>query len=140
MSIYFSASTMGFYLSDLYQDYEISGTWPNDVIEVSERWYEYLINGQGEGKVISVNEYGQPVLADPAPPALEQVIQDADQQKSSLMEEANIALLPLQDAADLGIATESESALLVKWKKYRVLLNRTDTSKAPDIEWPEKPQ
>ncbi|MFH6766571.1 tail fiber assembly protein [Enterobacter cloacae] len=131
---------MGFYLSDLYQDYEISGTWPNDVIEVSERWYEYLINGQGEGKVISVNEYGQPVLVDPASPALEQVIQDADQQKNSLMEEANIALLPLQDAADLGIATESESALLVKWKKYRVLLNRTDTSKAPDIEWPEKPQ
>lgn len=131
---------MGFYLSDLYQDYEISGTWPNDVIEVSERWYEYLINGQGEGKVISVNEYAQPVLVDPAPPALEQVIQDADQQKNSLMEEANIALLPLQDAADLGIATESESALLVKWKKYRVLLNRTDTSKAPEVEWPEKPQ
>ncbi|WP_208907139.1 tail fiber assembly protein, partial [Enterobacter cloacae] len=26
------------------------------------------------------------------------------------------------------------------WKKYRVLLNRVDTSKAPDIEWPEKPQ
>ncbi|WP_330205549.1 tail fiber assembly protein, partial [Escherichia coli] len=22
------------------------------------------------------------------------------------------------------------------WKKYRVLLNRVDTSTAPDIEWP----
>ncbi|HGW6773097.1 TPA: tail fiber assembly protein, partial [Escherichia coli] len=26
--------------------------------------------------------------------------------------------------------------LLEAWKKYRVLLNRVDTSTAPDIEWP----
>ncbi|MEQ5456473.1 tail fiber assembly protein, partial [Escherichia coli] len=25
------------------------------------------------------------------------------------------------------------------WKKYRVLLNRVDTSTAPDIEWPTNP-
>ncbi|EFF0700519.1 tail fiber assembly protein, partial [Escherichia coli] len=25
------------------------------------------------------------------------------------------------------------------WKKYRVLLNRVDTSTAPDIEWPTMP-
>ncbi|EKK0235785.1 tail fiber assembly protein, partial [Escherichia coli] len=25
------------------------------------------------------------------------------------------------------------------WKKYRVLLNRIDTSTAPDIVWPEIP-
>lgn len=130
---------MGFYLSDLYQDYEISGTWPKDVIEVSELWYERLIDGQGKGKVITVNEYGQPVLAEPAPPAPEKIIQIAAEQKNRLMDEANIALLPLQDAVDLGIATEFESSLLIEWKKYRVLLNRIDTSKAPNIEWPEVP-
>ena len=46
---------------------------------------------------------------------------------------------PLQDAADLEIATEEETSLLEAWKKYRVLLNRVDTSTAPDIEWPEEP-
>ncbi|HHI0038141.1 tail fiber assembly protein, partial [Escherichia coli] len=30
-------------------------------------------------------------------------------------------------------------ALLAAWKKYRVLLNRVDTSTAPDIEWPATP-
>ncbi|EKH7557214.1 tail fiber assembly protein, partial [Escherichia coli] len=25
------------------------------------------------------------------------------------------------------------------WNKYRVLLNRVDTSTAPDIEWPTSP-
>ncbi|HAV9103982.1 TPA: tail fiber assembly protein [Escherichia coli] len=29
--------------------------------------------------------------------------------------------------------------LLAGWKKYRVLLNRVDTSTAPDIEWPTSP-
>ncbi|MDT4620715.1 tail fiber assembly protein, partial [Escherichia coli] len=46
---------------------------------------------------------------------------------------------PLQDAVDLEIATEEETLLLEAWKKYRVLLNRVDTSTAPDIEWPEEP-
>ncbi|NPF56150.1 tail fiber assembly protein, partial [Escherichia coli] len=44
-----------------------------------------------------------------------------------------------QDAADLEIATEEETLLLEAWKKYRVLLNRVDTSTAPDIEWPTNP-
>ncbi|MCV3029668.1 tail fiber assembly protein, partial [Escherichia coli] len=48
-------------------------------------------------------------------------------------------IAPLQDAVDLEIATEEENSLLEAWKKYRVLLNRVDTSTAPDIEWPEEP-
>ena len=45
----------------------------------------------------------------------------------------------LQDAVDLEIATEEERSLLEAWNKYRVLLNRVDTSTAPDIEWPANP-
>ena len=43
-------------------------------------------------------------------------------------------IAPLQDAVDLEIATEEERSLLEAWNKYRVLLNRVDTSTAPDIE------
>ncbi|EPO1520873.1 tail fiber assembly protein, partial [Escherichia coli] len=35
--------------------------------------------------------------------------------------------------------TEEEASLLTAWKKYRVLLNRIDTSTAPDIDWPTIP-
>ncbi|HIB9485820.1 TPA: tail fiber assembly protein, partial [Escherichia coli] len=45
----------------------------------------------------------------------------------------------VQTVVELEIATEEEKALLAAWKKYRVLLNRVDTSTAPDIEWPEEP-
>ncbi len=59
--------------------------------------------------------------------------------KNSLMQVASEHIAPLQDAADLEIATEEEISLLEAWKKYRVLLNRVDTSTAPDIEWPTGP-
>ncbi|WP_424679672.1 tail fiber assembly protein, partial [Escherichia coli] len=45
----------------------------------------------------------------------------------------------VQTVVELEIATEEEKALLAAWKKYRVLLNRVDTSTAPDIEWPVAP-
>ncbi|EET3540116.1 tail fiber assembly protein [Escherichia coli] len=46
----------------------------------------------------------------------------------------------LPSSVDLEIATEEENSLLEAWKKYRVLLNRVDTSTVPDIEWPEEPR
>lgn len=64
---------------------------------------------------------------------------EALQQKSSLLTEASTAIAPLQDAVDLDIATDAEITSLAAWKKYRVLLNRVDTEKAPDITWPEIP-
>ncbi|MGQ7147840.1 tail fiber assembly protein, partial [Escherichia sp. SS-MK2] len=44
-----------------------------------------------------------------------------------------------QAVVDLEIATEEETSLLEAWKKYRVLLNRVNTTTAPDIEWPTVP-
>lgn len=73
------------------------------------------------------------------PISKEQLIAEAEQKKQSLLAEANNAIAPLQDAVDLGMATDEEKAQLTAWKKYRVYLNRVDTSTAPDIEWPLKP-
>lgn len=64
----------------------------------------------------------------------------SEAQKQYLLSEAAEAIAPLQDAVDLDMATPEEEALLKAWKKYRVLLNRVDTSLAPDIDWPQKPQ
>lgn len=52
---------------------------------------------------------------------------------------ATDAINPLQDAADLGIATDEEKRLLPLWKKYRIDVNRVDLSKAPEITWPANP-
>ncbi|EHX2578178.1 tail fiber assembly protein, partial [Escherichia coli] len=66
-------------------------------------------------------------------------IREAEDTKNSLMQTASEQIVPLQDAVDLDIATEEEISLLAVWKRYRVLLNRVDTSIAPDIEWPVIP-
>ncbi|WP_309300385.1 tail fiber assembly protein [Citrobacter koseri] len=67
------------------------------------------------------------------------LVAQATQRKESLLALASSKIAPLQDAVDLGIATEEESALLVEWKKYRVLINRITPDDAPDIKWHEQP-
>ncbi|MTC37240.1 tail fiber assembly protein [Providencia alcalifaciens] len=66
-------------------------------------------------------------------------IVQAEYEKAQRLEEANKAITDLQDAIDVGLALDGDVEKLQEWKKYRVLLNRVDTSLAPDIDWPQKP-
>ncbi|AXE33994.1 tail fiber assembly protein [Chromobacterium phragmitis] len=54
---------------------------------------------------------------------------------------ADAAVVPLQDATDLGIATSAETALLTAWRRYRVELSRVPAQQGypSDINWPQKP-
>lgn len=54
---------------------------------------------------------------------------------------ADSAIAPLQDAVDIGDATDDEVLSLNEWKKYRVALNRLpdQLSYPTDIEWPITP-
>ncbi|WP_265524179.1 tail fiber assembly protein [Providencia rustigianii] len=64
----------------------------------------------------------------------------AEQEKAQRLEEANTTITYLQDAIEVGLDDDDYNAKLTAWKTYRVLLNRVDTSLAPDIDWPEKPE
>lgn len=79
-----------------------------------------------------------------APPVPEQthaeLVAQADAAKATLLAIATSKISILQDAVDYEMATTEEAEALAVWKKYRVLLNRIDTSKAPDIDWPEQPE
>lgn len=66
-------------------------------------------------------------------------LREATATKERLMQIATDHISPLQDGVDLDIATLEEQSALTMWKRYRVLLNRVDTSTAPDICWPEIP-
>ncbi|KTH16497.1 phage tail protein, partial [Enterobacter hormaechei subsp. hoffmannii] len=110
-----------------------------DLIPVSEEEHAALFLGQERGKYINHTPDG-PALVDQPDYSPEELIAQAESKKSRLMQTANAEIAPLQDAVDLGIATTKETAALTEWKKYRVLLNRVDTSKAPDIDWPVPPE
>ncbi|EGB9086421.1 tail fiber assembly protein [Escherichia coli] len=85
--------------------------------------------------------YSDGVFTAPPPPERSHnaLVAEAELQKSALLTVANNAIAPLQDAVDLEMVTDDEQALLLAWKKYRVLLNRVDTSATPEIEWPTQP-
>ncbi|EPN3617573.1 tail fiber assembly protein [Cronobacter turicensis] len=139
MTIFYSATTNGFYPDSAKAAYVQAGCWPDDGVEVSEQWYSYLINHQGDGKEISPDDHGQPVLKNRPEPTEEELISQAKATRTALMSEASAAMLPLQDAQMLGIATADEVAALERWQLYRVMLNRLDIRTVTDIVWPEKP-
>lgn len=69
----------------------------------------------------------------------DELMTQAEGTRSQLMLTASQKITPLQDAVDLGMATEAEVTSLTTWRTYRVLLSRVDTSTVPDVVWPEMP-
>jgi len=135
MTKFYSVSTNGFYSEEMNGD-----TIPEDAIEITDEEWGALLDGQSKGKLISSDKKGRPVLKDYPAPTAEQLAVMAASEKAKLLALATIAIDPLQDAADLEIATDKEAASLKAWKTYRVMVNRIDTSKAPNIDWPKAPE
>lgn len=68
----------------------------------------------------------------------EEILARNTQTRDSLLAAATLAIDPLQDAVDLDDATAVETALLKKWKQYRVAVNRMDLTLG-DVPWPDPP-
>lgn len=134
MTKYYSASTGGFYSKEVNGD-----AIPDDSVEITDEIWVALLDGQSQGKLITSDKKGRPILQDYPAPTSKQLIEMAEVEKAKLIAIATVAINPLQDAADLEIATDEEAASLKAWKTYRVMVNRVDTSKAPNIDWPKTP-
>lgn len=138
-TIYFSPSRIGFYPESDKEIYDAAGSWPDDGVAITEDLWRELLDGQANGKVITPNGNDLPYLSDPPPPSHDELVSSAVIMKSEMMKEASIQISTLQDAVDFDMATDEEAQALISWKKYRVLLNRIDTSNPP-VNWPDKPQ
>ena len=67
--LYFSATTLGFY------DSNINGDIPVDAVPISSDQHQLLLAGQAAGKIIAADATGRPTLIDPPPPTPEQTLQ-----------------------------------------------------------------
>lgn len=83
-----------------------------------------------------VTDYVEPEVSKPDPLA------EAVDEYNRLRKAADFTMAPLQDAADLETATQSELHSLSAWKIYRIALSRVpDQEKYPvTIIWPDKPE
>lgn len=67
-------------------------------------------------------------------------VEAADQQKAALLAEAQTTISLWQTELQLGIISDEDKASLIAWMKYIKAVQVVDTSKAPDITWPDKPE
>lgn len=67
------------------------------------------------------------------------LVEQAEQEKTQRLEEAEQNILMLERKVRLGMATDEEIELLRQWEIYSIKVSDIDTSTAPDIEWPAKP-
>ncbi|QLV84958.1 tail fiber assembly protein [Enterobacter cloacae] len=64
----------------------------------------------------------------------------AEQQKAALLLEAQATISLWQTELQLGIISGEDKASLIAWMNYIKAVQAVDTSKAPDITWPDKPE
>lgn len=118
---------------DAYSDFNLS-----DAVEVEDSVYLEFINPPA-GKIRIAGGDGLPAWSDIPPLTHEQLVAEAEAKKQYLLSEAADAIAPLQDAVDLDMVTPEEESALKEWKKYRVMLNRVDTSPGVGVVWPTRP-
>lgn len=139
MKAKFSPSIKTFYAQNMIDDGSYNMGLPIDLIDITDEelsayWKQYPPVGKMLG---TIDE--RPAWVDLPPLTHEELVASADTKKNQLKVGADSAIDWRQDAVDGNYAEGDEVTKLVEWKKYRVLLMRVDTSKAPDIDWPMVP-
>lgn len=89
--------------------------------------------------LVKITEKEADKLLAPPPPTKEQLIAKAEYDKQALITEVQAETQLLQTKLALGRITPDEKARLNAWLDYLDLLEAVDTSLAPDIGWPKKP-
>lgn len=67
-------------------------------------------------------------------------VEEAEQQKRALLAEATAIITPLADAQAGGYIDDADVPRLAEWQRYRYRLTKVDTSTAPAITLPLKPE
>ncbi|KJW76459.1 tail fiber assembly protein, partial [Enterobacter hormaechei] len=129
MKKYFSNTEKSFYLEETVKTYQAQDiSVPADLMIISDDEYEaFMVSPDRKAPQYNVESECMEWV-DIEPPTREEAIENAEALKAQLLSVAAQAIAPLQDAVDLSMATDDEMASLSAWKKYRVLLNRVDTS------------
>ena len=64
----YSKSTSGFYSREIHGE-----NIPTDAVEITTEQHDALLEGQSQGKIISADDNGYPILIDPPPLTTEQI-------------------------------------------------------------------
>lgn len=134
---YFDPANPGFYISP------DSPIIPEGSVEINiEQYTQYAGVAWPDGKVLAADVDNNPVWVDAPPPTHEESVSSAEAQKQMLIDQANEHMNSKQwpGKASLGRLKGDELAQYNAWLDYLDALEAVDTSIAPDITWPDKPE
>ncbi|MBW5825230.1 tail fiber assembly protein [Yersinia kristensenii] len=140
MNYLWSAKNSAFILDVMKSEYEKKGWDFSDARQIEDDIITEFMGEQPAGKIRAAGADGLPCWVDTPPLSHEELVANAKAKKGQLKTVADSEISWLQDAVDEENSESDEVVALAAWKKYRVLLMRIDTSKAPDIEWPVAPE
>ncbi|MDM2775694.1 tail fiber assembly protein [Citrobacter sp. Cpo142] len=134
----YDAVTNSFYPYSLKSEYEAVGMWPETGVDVDESIFkEFTSSSPGKKRV--AGDDGLPAWVDIPAPTHDELVEQAEAKRQSLLDEANKITADWRTELTLGIISDDDKAKLTEWMKYIKAVKAVDTSTAPDVIWPEKP-
>lgn len=131
-----------FYPKALKKDYIVAGTWPDDLIEVTnEIYHEYGDGFVPENKVRIAGENELPIWGTISI----DYASKAETGRQHLLSVASTVTADWMTDLQLGIISDEDKASLILWRTYIRQLKELDLSAVTDEEsyngivWPDKP-
>lgn len=128
-----------FYPYSLQEEYKSSGSWPTSGVDVDESVFAEFSGEQPAGKIRIAGVGGYPAWGDIPPPTPDELIAQAEAKKAELISDAKKTISIWQSELLLGEISDDDKASLTEWISYIKALQKVDSSKGPDIVWPDAP-
>ena len=143
MNYFYSPSKNTFYNGEIKDDYyDVLDAWPADCQPVEEAIYHEFYLGCRDGFMMQPGNDGMPSWVALPPPSKEELIAAANAEKQLRISQANDYMNSKQwpGKAAIGRLSGEELAQYTLWLDYLDALSAINTSTAPDITWPPKPE
>ncbi len=108
------------------------------VTVTDEQWADMLA-WQANGNRLVIDKSGELAMLPPLPPTTAQITAQNARRRDQLLDQAGVALAPLQVAVALGDATDDEKEAARQWVAFTRAVKVVDLATAAP-EWPSPPE
>lgn len=134
--MYYAKSTGGFYDLSIHGD-NITA----DAVEITAEQHAALLQGQSEGKIITADENGYPVLVDPPTPTTEQLAAQARTTRDTKLNATTWLVTRHLEEQETGTTTLTAQQYADLLAYRRALRDVPQQDGFPEnVEWPDLPQ
>lgn len=138
---YYSAKENAFYPEELKQNYIDANTFPDDAVIVGDDiWLTFEVNTPPSGMVRIAGENGLPQWDKYLPLSEDELIKQAQYERTSRLNEVVKYTQNWQSQLMLGIISKNDKASLLKWMNYAQQLQAMEITTTTDLIRPEKPE